>query len=107
MLFHTSEEYFFEILEISEEMPVLVDFYAPWCAPCRALEPELDQFSEEYPEQITAYSVNTDADPELAQKYDVKNLPCVLLFRNGKPVKRWEKNISVQEIEQEIFQLSS
>lgn len=103
MLFHTSEEYFFEVLEISEEMPVLVDFYAPWCAPCRALEPELDNFSERYSEQLTAYSVNTDTDPELARQYDVKNLPCVILFRDGKPIKRWEKEISLPEIEKLIL----
>ncbi|MDE5755367.1 MAG: thioredoxin family protein [Oscillospiraceae bacterium] len=102
MLFHTSQRDFFEVLEISQEMPVLVDFYAPWCAPCRALEPKLDQLSEDYPDQVIAYSVNTDTDPELAQEYAVENLPCVILFRNGKPVKRWEKNISVEEIEQVI-----
>ena len=102
MLFHTSRKYFFEVLEISQEMPVLVDFYAPWCAPCRALEPKLDQLSENYPDQMIAYSVNTDTDPELAQEYAVKNLPCVVLFQNGKPVKRWEKNIPVEEIEQVI-----
>ncbi|MDE6729562.1 MAG: thioredoxin family protein [Oscillospiraceae bacterium] len=105
MLFHTSEEYFFEVLEISEEMPVLVDFYAPWCAPCRALEPTVEALSEEDPDQVIAYSVNTDTDPELAQRYAVKNLPCVLLFRDGKPVRRWEKDISVEEIEQIIRNL--
>ncbi|MDE7122632.1 MAG: thioredoxin family protein, partial [Oscillospiraceae bacterium] len=57
------------------------------------------------PDQVIAYSVNTDTDPALAQKYDVNNLPCVVLFQDGKPVRRWEKDISVEEIEQVIQNL--
>lgn len=102
MLFHTSEKYFEEILAESEQKPVLVDFYAPWCAPCRILEPKLDTLSEKYADQISAYSVNIDTDSALAGYYEIKNLPTVVLFKNGKPVKRWEKQISVTEIEKII-----
>ena len=102
MLFHTSEKYFSEVLEESQQRLVLVDFYASWCAPCRILEPELDAFSEKYSNQISAYSVNIDTDLKLAEFYKIKNLPTVIIFKNNQPVQRWEKEISVAEIEKAI-----
>ncbi|MBD5143125.1 MAG: thioredoxin fold domain-containing protein [Ruminococcus sp.] len=102
MLFHTSEKYFPEILEESKKNPVLVDFYASWCMPCRILEPKLDTFSEIYYQQISAYSVNIDTDAKLAEYYQIKNLPTVILFKNQQPVQRWEKEISIPEIEKFI-----
>ncbi|MDE6657959.1 MAG: thioredoxin fold domain-containing protein [Oscillospiraceae bacterium] len=102
MLFHTSEKYFSEVLEESQQRLVLVDFYASWCAPCRILEPELDAFSEKYSNQISAYSVNIDTDLKLAEFYKIKNLPTVIIFKNNQPMQRWEKEISVAEIEKAI-----
>ncbi|MDE6776949.1 MAG: thioredoxin fold domain-containing protein [Oscillospiraceae bacterium] len=102
MLFHTSGKYFSEILEESKKKPVLVDFYASWCMPCRILEPELDAFSEIYYQKISAYSVNVDTDAKLAECYQIKNLPTVIIFHNQQPVQRWEKEISITEIEKFI-----
>ena len=99
MLFHTSEKYFSEILEESQEKLVLIDFYASWCAPCRILEPELDAFSEKYSNQISAYSVNIDTDSKLAEYYEIKNLPTVVILKNNQLIKRWEKKILISEIE--------
>ncbi len=100
MLFQTSEKYFQEVLAESHTTPVLVDFYASWCAPCRILAPELDALSEAYP--ISAYSVNTDKETNLTECYHVNVLPTVILFQNGQPAARWENHIPVSEIIEKI-----
>lgn len=63
---------------------VLVDFYANWCGPCKMLSPVLEKVSDE----IKVVKVNVDSNQELARKYGVMSIPCVILFDNGKEVKR-------------------
>ena len=60
--------------------PAIVDFYADWCAPCRALNPVLKEISEDYAGQIDVYKVNTEVDPELAALFDVRGIPAVLFI---------------------------
>ncbi len=98
MVFQTNEQYFHEILEESFSRFVLVDFYAPWCAPCRLLAPELEQFSEQEENFLSAYSVNIDTEKTLAERYHVQEIPTVILFRNGQPFQQWEKQISLEKI---------
>ncbi len=64
------------------EKPVLVDFYAEWCGPCRELGPVLEDFAQEHPD-IRVVKVNIDENPDLAHRYDVKNIPCLLVIRGG------------------------
>lgn len=70
---------------LSNPQPVLVDFYAIWCGPCRLLLPVLEDLSESYPE-ISFVKVNVDEDPNLARTFDVRNLPTLLVFHGGKVV---------------------
>lgn len=72
---------------LKSDVPVLVDFNADWCGPCRMLRPILDELSEERSEYKIA-SVNIDEEDELAEKYDVSSIPCLVAFKNGKEVKR-------------------
>lgn len=102
MLFQTSRKHFLSVLIESYDLPVLVDFYAPWCAPCRALTPELEALTDEYEQQISGYSVNIDTETHLAECYQIKELPTVLLFRNAEIIARWEKEVSVTEIREKI-----
>lgn len=104
MLFHTSEAHFDEVLAESRERPVLVDFYAGWCAPCRALEPELDALTDAFEDVVSAYSVNTDTDPTLAARYGIDKLPAVLLLHDG-VVQRWENDVKIQDIKECLEQL--
>ena len=76
MLFHTTESYFEEVLAESRCHPVLLDFYAGWCA----------------------YSINTDTDAALAERYAVDKLPAVLLLRDGQTVLRWEAHVTAERI---------
>ena len=64
--------------------PVVVDFYATWCGPCRQLAPELDQAADGFAGKIKFVKVNVDESPGLAQNYQVQAIPTVLLFRDGK-----------------------
>lgn len=89
MLFHATAARFPEILQ--EEGYVLLDFYAPWCMPCRALEPVLDACTDALEDVLTAYSINTDTDASLAAQYDAEVLPTVVLLRNGQVIRRWER----------------
>lgn len=102
MLFHTTAAHIEEILAESRQKTVLLDFYAPWCAPCRALAPVLDAFSDAYEERLSAYSVNTDTDAVLAERFAVTSLPTVLVLHSGEVTKRLEQDITPELLEQLI-----
>jgi len=66
--------------------PILVDFWAEWCGPCKQLSPVLDQVAEELAGKVTVAKVNIDENPESPQKYGVRGIPTLILFKDGKPV---------------------
>lgn len=68
--------------------PVLVDFYAPWCGPCRLLTPWLEELATEFAGRITVAKVNVDEAPELAVRYGIAGVPTLMLFDGGRPVDR-------------------
>jgi len=67
---------------------VLVDFWAPWCAPCKMIAPILNEIAEEKSEKITIAKVNVDENNPISQKYNIRNIPTLILFKNGKEIKR-------------------
>ncbi|HCD69399.1 MAG TPA: thioredoxin [Ruminococcaceae bacterium] len=72
-----------EVLE--SDKPVLVDFWAEWCGPCRMLAPVVEEIAEEFDGSVKVGKVNIDEEPELANKYRVEFIPTLIVFRNGKP----------------------
>ncbi|HHU90126.1 MAG TPA: thioredoxin [Clostridiaceae bacterium] len=68
----------------SSTLPVLVDFWAPWCGPCRMLSPVLDELAGEMEGKVKVLKVNVDEEPELASKFGVMSIPTVIAFKQGK-----------------------
>ena len=79
----TTESFDTEVIAASAERPVLVDFWAPWCAPCRMLAPVLEELAREYGEALRIVKVDTDEEPELVQRFGIRGIPALKLFSKG------------------------
>nr|WP_178841925.1 thioredoxin [uncultured Treponema sp.] len=77
----------FETEVLKSELPVLVDFWASWCGPCKMLAPTVAQIAEEYSGKVKVGKVNVDEQDELSREYGIVSIPTVILFKNGQPVK--------------------
>ena len=76
----------FENTVIDSEIPVIVDFWAPWCGPCKMVGPILDKVAKEFAGKVIVAKVNTDNDSEWANKYGVQGIPTMLFMANGKVI---------------------
>ncbi len=72
---------------LQSKMPVLVDFWAPWCAPCRVVSPIIEELGAEYQGKLKVGKINVDDNSETASKYSVMSIPSIFIFKNGKPIK--------------------
>lgn len=69
---------------INSNKPILIDFWAQWCGPCRMLLPTIEELSTELADSITIYKCNVDENPTLAEKFGIMSIPSLLIFKNGK-----------------------
>ncbi|MFK7957006.1 MAG: thioredoxin TrxA [Lysobacterales bacterium] len=84
-IIHTSDDNF-ESEVLKAEGPVLVDFWAEWCGPCKMIAPVLDQVAEQYGEKLTIAKVDVDGNKQTAMKYSVRSIPTLMLFKDGELV---------------------
>lgn len=77
----------FEEKVLEADKPVLVDFYADWCGPCKMMIPVLDELSAEKAGELTIYKINVDENPDIARRYQVMSIPTMILFKDGQSVK--------------------
>jgi thioredoxin 1 len=76
----------FEQKVIKSTVPVLLDFWAPWCVPCRTVAPIVEKLSKKYDGQLKFYKINIDENPRTPARYQVMSIPSLMLFKNGKAV---------------------
>jgi len=73
----------FDTEVINSEKPVLVDFWAPWCGPCKALGPVIEEISNDFVDRVKVGKVNVDENPEISMKFGIRSIPTLIVFKNG------------------------
>lgn len=84
----TDQDFEEQVVKTSSTMPVLVDFHADWCGPCKLLDPILDELVNQYSDKLLIGSLDVDANQQTSTKYGVMSIPTLIFFKNGQPVKQ-------------------
>jgi thioredoxin 1 len=94
-----------EVVEASKKMPVLVDFWAPWCPPCRTMGPIVEELAKEYEGKILVGKYNVEEGTVVAEKMSVQSIPAFFIFKNGVVVASWVGAMSKEEVAKKIEQV--
>ena len=101
----TDSDFKTQVLESKE--PVIVDFWAPWCAPCRIVSPTIDELGKEYEGKVKVGKMNVDENPKVAGQYGIMSIPSIVFFKNGQPIKTMIGAQAKENYKQEIEEVLS
>jgi thioredoxin 1 len=100
----TVDESTFESEVVNSERPVLVDFWAPWCGPCRLVSPVVESIGEAHADKIDTAKVNTDENQQLAMRYSIFSIPTLIVFKDGREAARLVGFMPQEAMEQRLSQ---
>ena len=96
----TDDSFQAEVME--SETPILVDFWAPWCGPCRVIAPSLEEIADEQADSLRIVKLNVDENQQTAAKYGVMSIPTLIVFKNGEPAHTIIGALPKKRLEQEL-----